>query len=79
MICPDQVFLDLMTQGGRAEAQRYWLDEMHGMTIMEHGWMRLVAGQVDPRDLLARVGPFGELDGARCETLAQMGLDGNDV
>jgi type II secretory ATPase GspE/PulE/Tfp pilus assembly ATPase PilB-like protein len=79
VICPDQTFLDLMTQGGRAEAQRYWLDEMHGMTIMEHGWMRLVAGQVDPRDLLARVGPFGELDGARCETLAQMGLDGNDV
>jgi len=79
VICPDQAFLDLMTQGGRVEAQQYWLDRMHGMTIMEHGWMRLVAGQVDPRDLLARVGPFGDLDGARCETLAQMGLDGSDV
>ncbi len=79
VICPDQAFLDLMTQGGRVEAQQYWLDRMHGMTIMEHGWMRLVAGQVDPRDLLARVGPFGELDGARCETLAQLGLDTSDV
>lgn len=79
VICPDQEFLDLMTQGGRVEAQKYWLDRLQGMTIMEHGWMRLVAGQVDPRDLLARVGPFGDLDDARRETLAQLGLDVDDV
>lgn len=79
VICPDQDFLDRMAQGDRVGAQQYWLECLHGLTIMEHGWMRMIAGQVDPRDLLARVGPFAELTAARCETLINLGLGMNDV
>ncbi|WP_183085124.1 GspE/PulE family protein [Trinickia fusca] len=79
VICPDQEFLDLMAQGDRVGAHRYWLDCLRGLTIAEHGWMRLIAGQIDPRDLLARVGPFSDLDAARCETLIRLGLETEDV
>lgn len=79
VICPDQEFLDLMAQGNRVAAHQYWLDNLHGLTIMEHGWMRMITGGVDPRDLLARVGPFSEMEAARRETLRNMGMEIGNV
>jgi type II secretory ATPase GspE/PulE/Tfp pilus assembly ATPase PilB-like protein len=75
VICPDQGFLDLMAEGKRVAAQQYWCDHLHGMSIAEHGWLRMIAGDVDPRDLRSRVGPMPEMDAARRAALVRMGLE----
>lgn len=64
-VCPDQAFLDLMQRGRREEAQQYWQDELDGIALMEHGWLHMIDGRIDPRELVARLGPFRGLSAER--------------
>lgn len=72
VICPDQTFLDLMQQGVRERALAHWLGALDGITMMEHGWLQMIVGKLDARDLVDRLGPFHGLDAARRTTLINM-------
>lgn len=48
--------LDLLENGKGREAQRYWIDEMGGMTHVAHARQRIGAGQVDPALAEERLG-----------------------
>jgi type II secretory ATPase GspE/PulE/Tfp pilus assembly ATPase PilB-like protein len=68
-LCPDQRFLDHMLRGERQQAQQHWADTLGGLTMMEHGWLQLIAGRVDARDLVACLGPFSGLSAPRRQSL----------
>jgi general secretion pathway protein E len=72
VVCPDQKFLTLMDSGDRSEALRHWCDVLSGLTMMEHGWLHMITGRVDPRDLVDRLGPFHGLDVARRAALLNL-------
>ncbi|MBV8046446.1 MAG: Flp pilus assembly complex ATPase component TadA [Paludibacterium sp.] len=69
VICPDQTFLDYMQRGERQQAQRHWAEALDGLSMMEHGWLHMIAGNVDPRDLVACLGPLQGLGAARRQAL----------
>lgn len=69
-VCPDQVYLDHMQRGEREQALQHWLDNLEGISLMEHGWLRMMQGQLDPRDLVDRLGAFRGLSAARRTTLS---------
>ena len=71
-ICPDQEFLNLMSLNEREKALYHWQYNLHGMTLMEHGWLLMVSGNIDPRDLVDRVGPFHGLTTQRQKILINM-------
>lgn len=72
VICPDQEFLALMERGDREQALQHWSESLSGITMMEHGWLKMVAGQLDPCDLVDRLGPFHGLGGTRRAVLLGM-------
>jgi type II secretory ATPase GspE/PulE/Tfp pilus assembly ATPase PilB-like protein len=47
-INPDQTFLDLYFDRNKATATRYWLDELGGITMFEHGMTLVLTGQLCP-------------------------------
>ena len=55
-------------------AQEYWIKEMHGVRMMEHGFMRLLGGQVDPVTLNDAVG-FMSIDADRLLHLQSLSED----
>lgn len=65
VICPDQKFLTLMDLGEREKAMLYWKEQLAGITIMEHGWLQMVSGYIDPQDLVNTLGPLCGLTAER--------------
>lgn len=55
VIEPDYNFLDLVSQGKRQEATKYWLTELNGMTMTEHAWIKMVEGTICVHDAVAKV------------------------
>ena len=72
VLCPDQEFLDLMQRGEREQALQYWLENLDGITLMEHAWLHMIDGQLDPRDLVDRLGPFRGLSAVRRALLTSL-------
>ncbi|MFB2866364.1 GspE/PulE family protein [Aeromonas sp. MdU4] len=72
VICPDQEFLDLMQRGEREQAAQHWMETLDGITMMEHGWLHMINGNLDPRDLVDRLGPFHGLSPIRRATLQSL-------
>jgi len=72
VICPDQTFLSLMACGDRQGALRHWTESLGGLTMMEHGWLHMIDGRIDPRDLVDRLGPMHGLTAARRATLLHL-------
>ena len=59
VIVPDVHFMDLLREGRKAEAERYWLEEKDGATMLAHGLAKVFAGMVSPVDLENSVGTIG--------------------
>ncbi|PRP70967.1 hypothetical protein BUE93_09245 [Chromobacterium amazonense] len=57
-VCPDLDFLLHMQQEERDQALQHWQRHLDGLTLMEHGWLRMIQGVVDPRDVVDRLGRF---------------------
>lgn len=72
VICPDQEFLNLMHKGYRDKALQHWLDSLDGITMMEHGWLHMINGNIAPYDLVAKLGPFNGLNSTRRATILGM-------
>lgn len=47
-INPDQEFLDLYFEKNKAAATRYWLEDLGGITMFEHGMTLVLSGQLCP-------------------------------
>lgn len=65
-ISPDQHFLDLYFDRNKAAATKYWLEELGGITMYEHGMTLVLSGQLCPLEF-KRV--LGRLQKAKPERL----------
>lgn len=65
VILPDQPFLDLVKADRKPEAVRYWLDELDGMTMLEHAFVLMCEGLLDPRELEDKIGLVRDIDVSR--------------
>lgn len=72
IICPDQEFLTLMDSGDRKQALRHWQEVLGGLTMIEHGWLHMISGNVAPRDVVDLLGPFRGLTPLRRTALITM-------
>ncbi|WON76960.1 GspE/PulE family protein [Serratia sp. UGAL515B_01] len=58
IIVPDFTFLDLISRGQRQEANEHWLNNLNGISIYEHAWLKIADGVISPYDALLRIGDF---------------------
>lgn len=52
----DFKLLELVYSNRVEDAYDYWRNKLNGLTIKEHGWLKVVAGIIDPFDARARLG-----------------------
>ncbi|MBN3825106.1 Flp pilus assembly complex ATPase component [Burkholderia sp. Ac-20384] len=64
VIRTDALFFDLLRAGRKADAQRHWLQQLGGQTIVQHAVEKVAGGLVDPRMAERVVGPLTHGDGA---------------
>ncbi|CAK8742741.1 hypothetical protein SODG_005995 [Sodalis praecaptivus] len=72
VIVPDFRFLDLLSSGHRQEANDYWLENLGGISIYEHAWLRIAEGVISPYDALLKVGDFTFINEERKEKIAEL-------
>lgn len=65
VIEPDYTFLDLVSQGKRQEATKYWLAELNGMTMTEHAWIKMVEGTICVHDAAEKVSHIEKISSER--------------
>ena len=70
-INPDKRFMELISAEKKDDAVRHWLTELGGMTMLEHAVLRMLMGEVDPRDVKDRVGIIDEVDADRMKAFAK--------
>lgn len=68
---PDEEFMLRIRGHKKLEAIRYWKEELKGVTMLEHAVVKMLRGQVDPKEI-ARVGPFFHFETARIEKLSPL-------
>ncbi|GJD89426.1 hypothetical protein BHAOGJBA_2953 [Methylobacterium hispanicum] len=66
---PDEQFMLHIRAQQKLEAIRYWKQDLKGVGMLEHAIIKMLRGQVDPREI-SRVGPLFHFDSKRIETLA---------
>ena len=64
---PDNEFMTFMRDFKKKEAYDYWLENLNGMTMLEHALQKLVDGKISPHDMESRLGDINELDRTRIE------------
>lgn len=69
VILPDQKFLDFIKADRKPDAVAYWLEKLAGMTMLEHAFVQMCRGDLDPRELEDKVGLLRDLDVSRLETV----------
>ncbi|MTH97584.1 hypothetical protein E1297_16440 [Roseibium sp. RKSG952] len=65
VIVPDQEFLDLMRNDSKAKAIKHWQTNLEGLTMLEHGLLRVMRGEVDPREIESNIGFISEIEDER--------------
>lgn len=66
-ITPDPEFMKIIRTGDKIAAEDYWIKNLEGMTMLEHGAAKMVRGLVDPYDLEERVNPLTYFNRSRLE------------
>ncbi|PIJ49833.1 hypothetical protein BL250_10520 [Erwinia sp. OLTSP20] len=56
IIKTDFKILDLIYENEIEKAYQYWTEEIKGLTIYEHGWLKVIQGCIDPYDAKLRIG-----------------------
>ncbi len=54
VIRPDQKFMDLLGHGDKDATLEYWKEDQNGISMMTHGFAKVIAGQICPQDLEAK-------------------------
>ena len=65
IIIPDEYFLSLAVKGERVAASKYWREELKGFSMMEHAWLKIVAGELDLNDVIEKFSGIFMLDEER--------------
>jgi general secretion pathway protein E len=75
-ILPDETFMGLISRSAdpsavalsdgiatlpKVLARNYWLDNLEGMMMVEHGFAKVMLGEADPRDIELKVGLIDEI------------------
>ena len=68
-IVPDQEFLNYLQQGDKVSATNYWIENLNGMTMLEHGTIRMFCGEIDPREIEQHLGSLSNVDLDRVQTI----------
>lgn len=75
-IVPDPMFMKHVAVNDKAAAVKHWLDNLEGLTMLEHAVQKMLAGIADPRDVEDRVGVLTELDlERRKHVFGMIGID----
>ena len=74
VLLPDLQFMEAYKRS-RVEAEKYWVDELGGVRMVEHGCMKLLGGLVDPLDLNRKVGLVKELQRDRVDQVLRLARD----
>jgi general secretion pathway protein E len=61
IIAPDDKFMDLMKSDNLIDAKKYWIENLKGMTMMIHGLLKALNGEIPPSEVERVVGAI-ELD-----------------
>jgi type II secretory ATPase GspE/PulE/Tfp pilus assembly ATPase PilB-like protein len=69
VIRPDQTFLDLYKDDRKSDALKYWIEQLNGMTMREHGLIKVLAGEVCPIEVDKELGSLLEIPVERVATL----------
>jgi type II secretory ATPase GspE/PulE/Tfp pilus assembly ATPase PilB-like protein len=69
VIRPDQTFLDFYKDDKKSEALKYWIDKLNGMTMREHGLMKIMTGEVCPNEIDTELGSLLEIPVERVSIL----------
>ena len=66
-INPNSKFMEFVRKDDKEGARQYWLTDMNGMTIPEHGLQKVIDGRVSPADMEEKLGDIDDLDPKRME------------
>ena len=55
-IIPDEKFMEFISRGEKVQAHQYWIDNLEGMTMLEHALLKVAAGEVDANEVRYKVG-----------------------
>ena len=72
VLLPDDGFMELVLQRKKVAAREYWLKNLQGITMLEHGWMKMMQGIMDPRDVQDTVGVLSDLTDERIAAVKQL-------
>ena len=61
-IVPDLEFMKHVRKGNKEDAVAYWIEELNGLTMLEHAGQKMMRGLCDPRDVADKA---GDLKGIR--------------
>lgn len=64
-ILPDQQFLDYVRTDQKAKAVAYWIENLDGMTMLEHAVVKCLKGEIDPREVEDKIGLFKDVSPER--------------
>ncbi len=62
IIIPDEKFMNFVRDNDKSSAERYWLSNLGGRSMMEHAIDRVAAGTLDPFDAEKTMGPLATPD-----------------
>ena len=74
VLVPDLGFMEAYKES-RVEAEKYWIDDLGGVRMVEHGCMKLLGGLVDPLDLNLKVGLVKDLKSDRVDHVLRLARD----
>ncbi len=78
VIEPDHIFLNLVSQGKRQEATEYWQNNLGGITMAEHAWIKVIEGSVSVHDAMSKVSHMDKISPGRKSFLISLsGETGN--
>lgn len=69
VIQPDYTFLQFIANEKRQDAIDYWLNELEGMPMAEHAWIKILKGEVDIDDVINKLPGISKISTVRCEVI----------
>jgi general secretion pathway protein E len=69
MIVPNSQFMDFVAKNDKAGAEKYWLEEMMGISMLEHGLQKIYSGFCNPDDIVGKAGSLLVVPKSRYEYL----------
>ncbi|HCN9115986.1 TPA: Flp pilus assembly complex ATPase component TadA, partial [Escherichia coli] len=73
VIEPDSYLLKLIAEGKRQEAISYWLNDLKGLSMKEHAWIKVLYGDITAADAMDRIAGMTDITQERKRFLFSLG------